>query len=69
MSDVPWNNNIKKAPYGKLLEVSNKAMLPRTIIASRGWIYNNMVHPDQTFFMDEYGGLVCPTMWRERFSA
>ena len=65
---------IETAPYGKVIRVRNKLM-DRPVLATRGYVHNGSVHPDQTFCTSEYtpdqffpfpsGKLVCPDEWAE----
>ena len=65
---------VESAPYGKTLLVRNDLM-DRPVRATRGYVFNGAVHPDQTFFTSVYtpdeffpfpaGKLVCPTEWAE----
>jgi hypothetical protein len=65
---------INEAPYGKTILVRNKLM-GKPIMATRGFVHNGTVHPDQTFCTsvftpDEFypfpaGKLVCPDEWTE----
>ena len=65
---------IETAPYGKTILVRNKIM-NKPVRATRGYVHNGAVHPDQTFFTSEYtpdkyfpfpaGQLVCPDEWAE----
>ena len=60
-----WNEDIDKAPYMEVLEVTNKHMGNDTILATRGYILRGMVHSDQTYFTQLNGELACPTKWRK----
>jgi hypothetical protein len=75
---MDWNDNIKAAPYLKVLEVTNEVMEKsgsEPILATRGYMHNGMVHHDNTLFTSVYtpdemfptpaGRLVCPSKWRE----
>lgn len=66
---------IESAPYGKTLWVRNKLM-EAPVLATRGYVHNGAVHPDQTFFTSVYtpdkffpfppGKLVCPDEWLDQ---
>lgn len=68
-----WKS-ISSAPYGKTIQVRNKLM-DRPVLATRGYVMNGAVHPDQTFCTSVYtpdqffpfpaGKLVCPDEWTE----
>lgn len=72
MSDQEWKP-IKSAPWQTVIEVRNEVM-DEPCLATRGYVYNGMVHPDRTFctsvftphrfFPTPAGNLVCPTEWR-----
>jgi hypothetical protein len=67
---------ITTAPFQTVIEVRNEQMRGRTVLATRGYTHNGMVHPDSTFctsvftpdpngmFPTPAGQLVCPTEWR-----
>ena len=65
---------IETAPYGEVLEVEND-MMEAPVLATRGYMMNGMVHPDQSFFTSvrtpdfplwpyPAGQLICPNRWR-----
>lgn len=66
-----WNP-INTAPYGKIILVRNK-LTEKPVRATRGYVHNGAVHPDQTFCTSVYtpdqffpfpgGKLVCPDEW------
>ncbi|MDP1702561.1 MAG: hypothetical protein Q8L53_16610 [Aestuariivirga sp.] len=69
-----WNNDIKKAPWQKVIWVKNDVM-KKPILATRGYTSEFGVCADDTFFtsvltsLDRFttmpaGRLVCPTKWR-----
>ena len=65
---------ISDAPYGKTILVRNKQM-DKPVRATRGYVHNGSVHPDQSFCTSVYtpgqffpfpaGKLVCPDEWAE----
>lgn len=66
---------ISEAPYGKTILVRNK-MMEKPVRATRGYVLNGAVHPDQTFCTSVYtpdppffpfpaGKLVCPDEWTD----
>ncbi len=65
---------ISDAPYGRTILVRNKIM-EKPVRATRGYVHNGAVHPDQTFFTSVFtpdgffpfpaGNLVCPDEWTE----
>lgn len=71
MSD--WKH-ISSAPYGKVLLVKNRLM-EKPVRATRGYVYNGMVHADQNIFTSVYtpdeffpfpaGHPVVPEEWME----
>lgn len=73
MTTKQWKP-ISEAPYGKTILVRNKLM-DSPVRATRGYVHNGSVHPDQTFCTsvftpDEFfpfpsGKLVCPDEWAE----
>lgn len=64
---------IETAPWGQVLEVRNRLM-KKPVRATRGYIYNGMVHEDHSFFTTVYtpdeffpmpaGKMCCPDEWR-----
>ena len=68
---------IATAPFQQVIEVRNPQMKGRSVLATRGYVHNGMVHPDTTFcttvftpdpeglFPTPAGKLCCPTEWRE----
>lgn len=63
---INWQT-IETAPYMEKIEVKNELM-DTPLIATRGYVVNGMVHPNQTYctYTTEYGRveLCCPTQWR-----
>jgi hypothetical protein len=65
---------IETAPFQRVIEVRNKQM-EKPCLATRGYVWNGAVHPDNTFCTTVYtpdkffpvfaGNLCCPTEWRE----
>ena len=71
-------NPVATAPWGEIVWVKNLQMIS-PCLATRGYVYNGMVHPDHTFFPSVYtpdpqgfpigfpgGALVVPTHWMPR---
>jgi hypothetical protein len=54
---------VETAPWQTLVEVRNELM-DEPCVASRGFVYKGMVHPNQNYFSTRSGHLVCPTEWR-----
>lgn len=71
--DFDWQP-IDSAPYGRVLWVRNPQM-EEPCKATRGYVYNGMVHENQSFFTTVYtthrffptpaGKLCCPTEWAD----
>ena len=71
-SQFPAWQPIESAPYLKVIWVKNDQM-ERPVRATRGYVHNDMVHPDNTFFTRVFTEddispfrsekLVCPTQW------
>ncbi|MBB5040848.1 hypothetical protein [Shinella fusca] len=65
---------IDTAPYGQTILVRNR-LFGKPVRATRGYVHDGAVHPDQTFFTSVYtpddffpfpaGKLVCPDEWCE----
>lgn len=65
---------VDTAPYGQVVLVRNAGM-GKPVRATRGYVRNGAVHPDQTWFTSVFtpdeslpfpaGHLVCPTEWTE----
>lgn len=65
---------IESAPYQRVVWVRNPQM-DEPCKATRGYVHNGMVHPDQSFFTTVYtphrffptpaGKLCCPVEWAE----
>lgn len=74
--ELDWQP-IETAPWQQVVWVRNKLM-EKPVKATRGYSYNGMVHPNDTFFTtaftpDEFfptpaGNLVCPDEWSPDFS-
>lgn len=64
---------VESAPWQKVLEVRNPYM-DEPCLATRGYAYNGMVHPNPRYFTTVYtpdrdcptpaGEMCCPTEWR-----
>ena len=75
MTDTVWKP-ISTAPYDVVVLVRNEITGKDAVRATRGYVHNGTVHPDQKFFTSVYtpdfggfpfpaGKLVCPTEWTE----
>lgn len=70
--DREWKP-VKSCPWQTVVEVKNDQM-DKPCLATRGYVYNGRVHPNQEFFTTVYtpdrffptpaGQLCCPTHWR-----